>query len=353
MRDELLNKIASAVDAELARFIKVRAKQSIKHPSHQLLWDSLHDVVLGGGKRLRPYLMVLSYLASGKKYDAKLIPPATGWELIHQCMLIHDDIIDRDTVRHGRLNIGGFYREHYQKLGVNDTAAGHYADGAALLAGDLALSGAYQLILASDFSPSVKDAVLNTFGEALDAVALGELQDTEAAFMSNEAKNALLIAELKTASYSFVGPLKTGAQLANMDKTAVDDFGRYGNALGIAFQLRDDWLGVFGDPKIYGKSVNSDILEGKRTLLVEYAYEMADAHGQTTLHATLGNLDASATDIETVRQIINECGARQRVEAEIDTYTQTAHKILNNISMPDDVRERFQSLETYLLDRKK
>lgn len=351
MDNPLLHKVAEDVNNELARYIGVRSQQSIRHESHKQLWNSLRQVSLGGGKRLRPYLMVLAYLASGAAYDKKLIPVATAWELIHQCMLIHDDIIDRDTVRHGQPNISGEYRERYKKIGVAEDSIGHYADSAALLAGDLALSGAYQLILESTFDHAIKSEVLQTFGQALDAVALGELQDTEAAFMTSENKNALLIAELKTASYSFVGPLKSGAQLADMDTLQVTKFVKYGTALGIAFQLRDDWLGVFGNPDVYGKSVSSDIFEGKRTLLVEFAYDLSDSAGKTVLDNTLGNLHATPDQVEAVRNIMDKSGARQKVESEIDSYTMAAHTVLSSIEMPDVVRKHFQDLEAQLLHR--
>ena len=351
MQNDLLERVVADVDSELKTFITKRAAQSSQHASHQKLWDALLAVVLGGGKRLRPYLMVLAAMSDGDEYNTKLVPVATGWELIHQCMLIHDDIIDRDTVRHGKSNVGGMYREYYKSLGLTDDAANHYADSAALLAGDLALSGSYQLILESDFASDVTHKVLQTFGEALDAVALGELQDTETAFVDHATINAVMIAELKTASYSFVGPLKSGAQLAGRDSKTVATFAEYGKALGIAFQLRDDWLGVFGDPKIFGKSVDSDIVEGKRTLLIEYTFASATAAESELLHNVLGNSQATATSIQAVRDLIVSTGARQRVEEDIDAYTKKAHDLLTDITMPDAVRDRFQSLERKLLQR--
>ncbi len=347
----LLGEVACDVDGVLSSYFKDQLSRADQHFSHHRLWENYQTVIMAGGKRLRPYLVVLGYLAGGGTYNEAIIDVATAWELLHQAMLIHDDIIDRDYIRRGVSNVSGLYRRQYKVPSDHTIDVGHYADSAALLAGDLGISGAYQLMINSDFPAEKKLLITQTFGRAIERVVMGELQDTEAALEPIGTANARLIAELKTASYSFVGPLVSGAQLAGVNEVTIAQFEKFGDALGIAFQLRDDWLGLFGDSLATGKSIDSDVQEGKQTLLVEYAYERATSVQKKILEHIVGKLDATPEEVDEVREIVTASGGKAAVEALIDQYTHAAQTTLHAMAIDSDAKTMLDALSERLLQR--
>jgi len=350
--DDHLLEVAAAVDEQLRHYFDGKKPSYQRHVSHTHMWENLEQVVIAGGKRLRPYLLVLAYETGGRTFDDSVIQVASGWEMLHQCMLIHDDIIDRDILRHGQPNISGRYRVNYELHDLSDEDRAHFADSAALIAGDLALSAAYELILESPFDPPKKLAACQVLSDAIHAVALGELHDTEASFSAIDSQETVLIAEMKTASYSFIGPLMCGALLADMDEAGLASIAAFGRALGIAYQLKDDWLGLFGETTTIGKSNTSDITEGKRTSFVEYALLHVSPQESRRLQSILGNPDASAKDFATFRSLIESSGARAHVEGLIKEYTTEAKARLRSYGHPGPAVDRLLLLSDNLIERR-
>jgi len=348
-----LDFVYAQVNLVLAVFCEQQTMRNADHPTAKLLWETLTEVIVAGGKRMRPYLVSLAYQACGGNGGKAIIQVGAGWELLHQSLLIHDDIIDRDYVRHGQLNVAGAYKEIYQKRAQNEQDTSHYANSAALLAGDLALSSAYQLILNSDFTADQKISVLDIMGKALDDVAGGELQDTESVMDAIGQTNSLEIAELKTASYSFVGPLKTGALLAGADQATIDQFGKLGVAIGIAFQLRDDLLSLFGQTENTGKSNQSDVREGKRTLLLQYAFEASDEAGKDLISRVVGNPSSTDVEVESFRQLVIKTGAKAKVEALINDYSNQAQTIVTSLTLDPRFTQKWQQFTQFILKREK
>lgn len=327
--------VRQQVDQRLEEYCEVqRLMAAQRSPVEERLWRLLSEVSLAGGKRLRPHLIVLSYKAFGGELNPGIIDVGTGWELLHQGLLIHDDIIDRDYVRHGAPNIAGHLQKFY-KHAPNQTERNHYADSGALMAGDIALSSAYQLLLHSGFPAERILQAATILGDTTAAVAGGELLDTEAVMDPIGTTDSIQIAELKTASYTFIGPLKTGALLAGANKVSLQKLAELGTALGIAFQLSDDILGLFGDEHVTGKSVSSDVHEGKRTLLLKYAFEVANAQQKTLIEKTVGNLQATDAQIAEFRNLVIQTGARAKVEALIEDYLQQGDVVMRDLSGVD------------------
>jgi geranylgeranyl pyrophosphate synthase len=269
------------------------ARAQKMHPSYGRLWSALHAAHLAGGKRLRPYVLLLTYAGLGGQDYAAALRAAAAVELLHGCMLVHDDIIDRDYIRHGRPNVAGHYREVYAGHVADPLQNTHYSHSAALLAGDLLLADAYNMLHTADIPSGLKLQALELLGQAVFVVAGGELLDTEAAFLPQESGVSLRIAELKTAHYSFVTTMQMGALLAGADAQDIEVLKRAGMAIGCAYQLADDLLGMFGDEQLSGKSASGDLAEGKRTYLIERGLELSDAAGRQVLLAALGKPEAS------------------------------------------------------------
>jgi geranylgeranyl pyrophosphate synthase len=303
----------------------------------------MYEVTQAGGKRLRPYLVLLGYAAAGGEAFSELIPAAAAQELLHQCLLIHDDIIDRDDIRHGVLNVTGRFKQIYHHA---DQA--HYANSAAILAGDLLLSGVYQMVNESTHEASIKARIMQRIGEAMYSVGAGELLDTESAMMPIGDTDALKIARLKTASYSFVIPLLCGAEQANANSTTMAGLREFGENLGIAYQLKDDLLGVFGDEQQTGKSSSGDIREGKHTLLMQLAVQRATKAESQILQAVLGNPQAAPATIDHVRAIVLSSGAQDIVLQKIDDYLKRATQATKTFSMSPQLSAAFEMLLTQL-----
>ncbi len=314
-------------------------------PSYGELWRSIDALLQAGGKRLRPYMVALGYSATAREFDMlSILPAMAAQELFHQAILIHDDIIDRDDVRHGVLNVTGQYELKYNKYIQGTSERRHFANSAALLAGDLLISSAFQAMQQVCADPNHLRAATNTFADAIFAVSGGELLDTESAFRTDARASAETVAIHKTAHYSFVGPLVMGAQLAGAAEPTISSLKAYGEKLGIAFQMQDDLLGIYGDSGETGKSNSSDIREGKQTHLIEQFHERATSEQAALFAAVFHNATASDEAIDAARELLDQSGARSAVEDDIVVLTQQALQALDGITLDAAVRLAFVDL---------
>lgn len=338
------------VQTEINEFLKEFTRKRIDDadaisPSYGELWRSIDALLQAGGKRLRPYMVALGYSATAREFDMlSILPAMAAQELFHQAILIHDDIIDRDDVRHGVLNVTGQYELKYEKYISDTSERRHFANSAALLAGDLLISSAFQAMQQVCADPNRLRAATNTFAEAIFAVSGGELLDTESAFRADARASAETVAIHKTAHYSFVGPLVMGAQLAGASEPAISALRAYGEKLGVAFQMQDDLLGIYGDSEETGKSNTSDIREGKQTHLIERFYESATNEQAALFAAVFHNAAASDDAIDAARELLDQSGARTAVEHDIAALTQQALCALDDVPLDDAVRAAFVQL---------
>ena len=307
------------------------------------LWRSMHQLSQAGGKRLRPYFLLLAYTAYGGNDVTAMVPIAGAQELLHLSLLIHDDIIDKDFIRYGQDNVSGIMRHKYRRLGAADNAD-HFGNSAAILAGDLLISGAYQAIVTSVLPDNKKMVALAQLGNAVFLVGGGELLDTESSLLPWGQSQSLKIADFKTARYSFVAPLVTGALMADAGKPDIALLEELGIAAGIAFQLADDLLGIYGDSDITGKSTIGDIREGKRTYMMEQALLRATKADQAILKKQLGNPKLTETQAKKVRDIVEKSGAKADCEAKINLYASQAIGILDSLSMNEAAKTAFRAL---------
>jgi geranylgeranyl diphosphate synthase type II len=336
-----LEQVRHDVDAILARFFDEHLLAATDvDPSYEKLWATMQRMYRAGGKRIRPYLVMLAYEGAGGTEAAGVMRVAAGVELLHMAMLIHDDIIDRDYTRHGQQNIAGTYKKTYHAAPHTT----HYAHGAALLAGDLALSGAYQLILSSSLPAGQRVLAGQLLSQTIFTVTGGQLLDMEGVMQPVTSVNSLKIAALKTASYSFVSPLTVGARLAGAEQSVLLALTRYGEALGVAFQLADDILGLFGDEAVTGKSSKSDIAEGKPTYMMQRALALSDELVRTELSAILGSKNLTDANVHWTREVVIATGAKREAEQLIETYAATALQAIANTGLTPDVHNALVAL---------
>lgn len=337
MQQTVTRPISLDVDAEIRASIEAFFSERILKSAslggqYPALWRAARQASRGG-KKLRPALVVNVFqeLSSGPCHHA--IEAATAFELLHTAFLMHDDVIDRDTVRRGELNIVGSFVEYAKGQGATDDDALLWGQASAILAGDLLIQGAQAILARLPIPERQRVDLIDLFDHSVFVTAAGELADV--AFATGTVhpvmSEVLAMAEQKTASYSFEGPLLAGAILADAPAAQMKTLREFGRLVGTAFQLRDDILGVFGDENVTGKSVISDLRGGKITPMVAFALQSKDAEKLRTI---MGHPELAAAEGETVRGILERCGARAFVEDLMADYAQRATHIVESSTLP-------------------
>lgn len=324
-------------------------------PYYEDLMLQIERLVARGGKRMRPRLVIESYRAYGGKDSDAITKVAASQELFHAFILMHDDIIDRDIVRWGGPNISGRYLKEFEgQLKPED--ARHYADSWALMAGDVCCNLSFEILAESGFAPSLALKATKLAQQTLFTMVGGEAMDvaTSVYTFPDEALGDDHFERLyaaKTSSYSFSTPLRMGAMLAGAGAVQDRRLDKFGYHLGIAFQIRDDILGVFGDEDKTGKSVLSDIREGKRTLMMSHALAAANNAQRAKLKAVLGNPKATKQDLASIQSIIRSTGALDKADNAMKQHCQQAHNILLSGGMPIELSSYLADVVSYCAKR--
>ncbi|MFC5728418.1 MULTISPECIES: polyprenyl synthetase family protein [Nocardioides] len=276
--------------------------------------------VVSGGKRFRAAFCFWGYAAiagAPTGEDAEAVRrAAASLELLHASALAHDDLMDASDTRRGRpATHRGFESGHRADGWRGDPQ--QYGAAAAILLGDLLLSWADELLRRCGLGWDRVGPALDVFDLCRTEVIAGQFLDISVQARARAAVDqAMTVLRYKSAKYSIERPLHIGAALAGADAVTLDRLTAFGLPLGEAFQLRDDLLGVFGDPATTGKPAGDDLVEGKRTVLVALALDAAPAADAARLDAGLGT-SLSESDVADLRTIIDGCGAREQVEAMI------------------------------------
>ncbi len=292
----------------------------------QSLYEPIRYVLSLGGKRIRPVLMLLGYNLF-KEDPERIMMQALGLETYHNYTLLHDDLMDNADLRRG-----------------HETVHKRWNANTAILSGDSMLVLAYQRIAQCDDN-HLPD-VLGLFTET--ALEIGEGQEYDMAFETrNDVREEEYIEmiRLKT-SVLLACALKMGALLADASKEDADNLYKCGEQMGLAFQLQDDLLDVYGDPAVFGKAIGGDITSNKKTYMLINAFNRANAEQRTELARWV---DATAFDrqekIAAVTRLYDEIGIRQLCEEKINFYFDEARKYLEKVSVAD---ERKQYLRKYM-----
>lgn len=270
-------------------------------PEATILVETVRDMTLRGGKRVRPALLVAGYQAVANADDlAPIVDASVAAELLQTYLLIHDDWMDGDLTRRGKPTIHVSLADHFGDA--------HVGASLAVLAGNLASAYAWEALCSSSFGDDRIRAALAAFMEMHEHVVAGQLLDLTGA------GSIEVMHMLKTASYTVRGPLRIGAILGGASDEQLHALDGYARAIGIAFQLRDDILGTFGDSSVTGKSAASDLRAGKKTALIDDAMKRASVEDRAEIARAFGRSDASDEDVRAAARALERCGARERVE---------------------------------------
>jgi geranylgeranyl diphosphate synthase type I len=345
-----LDRLRAAVSAALADFLACqRAMLSAMDPALAPVAEEI-GALAAGGKRLRPAFAYWGWRAAAgaegapPEDEAAVLRAVSALEFLHVSALVHDDVMDRALTRRGRpATHVGFATRHGDRGLGGDAAT--FGTGAAILVGDLALVWSDELLGCSGLSAAALARARSVWDTMRTEVMSGQYLDLlRAAGGLPGPEGALAVARYKSAGYTVQRPLQLGAAIAGAPMPVLESFSAVGLPLGEAFQLRDDLLGVFGDPSVTGKSADDDLREGKRTLLIALAEEAADAAGRRLLADVLGDPDAGPAALDAVRGLLETTGARAQVEQRIADRTAQARAALAVAPIDEDARAALDDL---------
>lgn len=322
-----------AVRHEIAQFFAKRSLRAEHYGDHFAeLWNTAAECI-GGGKLLRPRLLLGAYEAisqSGENDDAereRAIGLAVATEVLHYAFLLHDDVIDGDLIRRGQPNFVGSLLAS-SRTGQNPARDLHWARSNGILMGDLLLSDAHQLFARNSAPEQMRESLLDALDNAVTESMVGEYLDVALCdgLLPPTLDDVLTMTRLKTATYSFELPLRVGAILAGSSPETQDWLAEIGAALGFAFQLQDDVLSTFGDAAEHGKDAFSDLREGKETAIIAFAR----ASGRwSEIAPRFGDHQLSTGRAEHLRLRLIECGALTAVLTLIDETLDVVHSQLS------------------------
>ncbi len=345
-----LGRVRGAVSAALTGFLEEqRTTLSGMDPSLTPVVDEV-CALADGGKRLRPAFAYWGWRGVAEdggrpaEDDAAVLRAVAALEFVHVSALVHDDVMDAALTRRGRAATHvGFAARHGDAALAGDGVA--FGVGAAILVGDLALVWSDELLRRSGISAAALSRARSVWDTMRTEVTAGQYLDLlRAAGGLPGAQGALTVARYKSAGYTVQRPLQLGAAIAGAGPRAADVYSAIGLPLGEAFQLRDDVLGVFGDPTVTGKSADDDLREGKQTLLIALAEEEADADGRRLLAQSLGDPDAGEEQFQALRGLIETTGARARVEERIAQSTAAARAAIADAPIAGEARAALDAL---------
>lgn len=303
--------------------------------SYEALWKKLKENT-SGGKRFRPHMVMTAYTALGGKDVEAAAYVGAAFELLHTALIVHDDVIDRDFVRRGIPNVSGSYRDIAQTAGFSLPTAEHRGMSVAVIAGDLALTGSFRLMEKASTDPDVRERLLELLDAAVFDSAAGELIDVDFSLYAEmpEVSEIVQMERLKTAVYTFEAPLQAGAVLAGASEDAIYALGEFGRNIGIAYQIVDDLLGVFGDESQTGKSALGDLREGKRTALIAFASQSAQ---WPEISHLIGNDHLSASEAAFVREVLEQTDAKKYTQRLAADYADEAVAALHGSNIPEEL----------------
>lgn len=324
-------------------------------PSAEPLVSSIARLV-EGGKRLRALLAWWGWQgAGGDADDPRIVDAGVALEFFQAAALIHDDVLDRSDTRRGQPSVHkSFENLHRDKQWVQDGA--HFGISAAILAGDLALGLSEEVFSTTADATAFAMPAREAFNAMRFEVMTGQYLDilAEANVPSDPAvalEQARTVLQYKSAHYSAVWPYELGGILAGADETTLKTYRDFSAPLGMAFQLGDDLLGVFGDPSLTGKPSGDDLLEGKRTELIAHALKNLEPEKAQMLNNFLEDPATSQRTVNEMQILIESSGARAIIETEIQRLGQQTYQALNELQVSVEVRSGLEQLVAGLLHR--
>jgi geranylgeranyl diphosphate synthase type I len=347
---ETLMAYKAKVDQELKNYFQTKAAQAETEFGKELL-ENLAEYTLRGGKRIRPTFAVFGFKCFTDADEQAILQASISLEILHGFLIIHDDIMDEDPLRRGGTAFHKIYEDICQKK-FSGFRAERFGENMGIVAGDLMHCYGVEIMQKADFPQDRKMKALDKLNDIIYCTSVGQLLDS-----LNEAKEkvtedeVLKVHEMKTAKYTIEGPLHLGAILAGASDQDLKVLSAYGIPLGQAFQLQDDILGLFSTEKKIGKPVDSDLKEGKKTLLILKALEKADEKQKELILSALGNQDLKREHSDQVREIVKSTGSYDYSKKLATDLIEQAKNALENADFKPQGKDFLLGIADYMLQR--
>lgn len=326
------------VNSALKEFLEKKAKEDGEYSEQtRELIENILEYNMRGGKRIRPLVIIFAYRCFKNDNEKAIINASIAIELMQAYLLIHDDIMDNSDLRRGKLSM----HRIYSSLGEG------FGKSTAILAGNLCLSYAYESIIEADFSTEEKIGALRwvcwinrreNYGQALDIIP---------GFFGLKEEDVMRIYELKTATYTVQGPIYLGGALAGASVEEIDKLQKYGFNLGVAFQIQDDINGIFASVEEMGKPNDSDIKEGKKTLLIAKSLESAGEDDRKFLLENYGKKDVCESEIDRIKEIIRKNSLDYCVN-KVKSLIEEGKKSLEGLNLRDEGKNFLLEMADYV-----
>ncbi|MBU0707662.1 polyprenyl synthetase family protein [Patescibacteria group bacterium] len=344
-----INKYKKKVEQRLEKYFSIEKRQARKiSPFLVELVNRLEEFTLrSSSKRIRAWLVKVGYEAVGGTNPNLMVDISAAIELIHSYLLIHDDIIDQDEWRRKGLTVHKYFSKYHKKK-FRKGDADHFGISMAILTGNIGCNMANTLISQSKLPDKKKAQAIDRVNRLMTETNFGQALDVYKDVKKNVTQSDIrLVQKYKTAKYSFETPLHLGAILGGANKKQLDLLSRFSLPAGMAFQIRDDVLGVFGSKKELGKPVDSDIKQGKRTLLYYYAVKQLKANDKKWLLSHYGKTGFSSVQISKIRRLFIKSKSPEKSQQLIQKYSNSAKRAIVNTRQ---ISARSGSILLYLAD---
>ncbi len=334
---------------ELVRAEGVKAMRI--DPQYAIFIKILEEFTMRGGKRIRPAFMYFSYLACGGEDKAEILKAARSVELLQTFLLMHDDLVDRSDLRRGKPTTHRMFEKEFEKLGLPGDKE-HFGQSTAMICGDIAHMLAYNSLMETNFPFERREKARKLFDRIMFDTAYGWYREMLNTMKGDVAESEVLRAmEYVSARYTIAGPVGLGAVLSGTNEKNQKILTEYGLKLGIAFQIQDDILGMFGDEKEVGKPVNSDLMEGKKTILyikLLSKLEKAEAKRFGEVYGKSKKIE----DYEWVKKIMADTGALSEAKGLAKKLAGEALAELDGGMFGGEGKEFLEGIAEYIVTRK-
>jgi geranylgeranyl diphosphate synthase type I len=330
----------SRAEEVLSRFVAREADQLLAIDAELAPVADQVEAAVAGGKRLRAAFCYWGWRAAGQPDSDALVRAAASMELVHAAAVVHDDIIDDSALRHGRPTTHVALEETLRGRPRATTAA----RALAMLVGDLLMSLAGQLFATSGLPAAYLARARPLWADLARELIAGECLELLRTGGEPDTAQSLKVIRYKTAKYTVEQPLLIGGLLAGAGRRLREGYSRYGLPLGEAFQLRDDLLGLFGDPALTGKANTDDLHAHRPTALLAETWRVADGADRERLRALLGRREVGMDGLEEVREVMRRLKAPDRIERMITARVEEATRALDELDIPVPASRALTSL---------
>jgi geranylgeranyl diphosphate synthase type I len=326
------------VEEALRKFLNKKLDEDGKYsPEIKEMIANILEYNLRKAKRIRPITTIFAYKCF--KDDDKIIDASIFIELMQAYYLIHDDIMDKSDLRRGIASIHKIYgKKHGEHFGIS----------MAILAGNLCSSYTYESVVESDFNSEEKVKAVKYINWIDDRENYGQALDIFPGFETLKEEDVLRIYELKTATYTMQGPIYVGGVLAGASEEEIEKLQEYAYNVGIAFQIQDDLNGVFGNVAETGKPDDSDIKEGKKTLIIAKTLELCNKDNKEFILKEYGNENISQESLEKIRELIKKCGAFDYCKKKLKELIEKGKNSIKDVELREEGKNYLLEMADYI-----